>query len=104
MENCVWLQFVRSVFLNLISMGKKEEPKILPCDRCGKDATDNEYLFRVCSLCNKKTKESMIETAEVRLGLWLYKRGFLGLIILAFDFLLNNGEKVGKKIYKEVFA
>ncbi len=85
-------------------MENKKEPKILPCDRCGKDARNQEYLFRVCPDCNQLTKESMKETAEVKLGLWLYDRGFLGLIRLSFDFWFRDGAKVGKKIYKEIFA
>jgi len=85
-------------------MGRTEEPKILPCDRCGNNARNQEYLFRVCPACNSKTKESMRETAEVRLGLWLYDRGFLGIVRLAFDFFFNDVEKVSGKIYKEIFT
>lgn len=44
------------------------------------------------------------ETAQIKLGLWMYNRGFIGLIILAFDFLFNDGEKVSNKIYEEIFA
>jgi len=101
--NCIML-LKKQWSRDLISMGNEKEPKILPCDRCGEDARNQEYLFRVCPSCNKKTKESMRETAEVRLGLWLYNRGFIGLITLAFDFLFNKAEKVSEKIYKEVFA
>ena len=85
-------------------MEKKKGPKILPCDRCGNDARNQEYLFRVCPACNKLTKESMRETAQVKLGLWMYNRGFIGLIILAFDFFFNDVEKVSNKIYEEIFA
>lgn len=41
---------------------------------------------------------------EVKLGLWLYDRGFLGLIRLASEFYFGDAEKVGKKLYKEMFV
>lgn len=52
-------------------------------------------------MCEKEINRENIETL---LGIWLYNRGFLGLIILAFDFSLNKSEKVYKKIYLEIFS
>lgn len=83
---------------------EEKKPKPIPCDRCGGNARHNQYLFIVCSNCNKLTKESMRETAEVKLGLWMYNRGFIGLIILAFNFLFSDEKKVSNKIYEEIFA
>lgn len=40
-------------------MGKKKEPMKLPCDKCGKDARDNEYFFRVCSCCVDEVRRFM---------------------------------------------
>ena len=43
------------------------------------------------------------EHIEIKLALWLYDRGFLGLIRLSFEFLFGDGEEIGKKLYKEIF-
>ncbi len=41
---------------------------------------------------------------ETRIGLWLYDRGFLGLIRLAFKFMWCGKYKVREQIYKEIFG
>lgn len=43
------------------------------------------------------------EQIEFKLALWLYYRGFLGLVGLAFAHLFGDAEEIGKKIYKEIF-
>ena len=40
---------------------------------------------------------------ETKLGLWLYQRGVLGLIRLAFELWFGSGVELGKKLYKEIF-
>ena len=48
---------------------------------------------------SKETKHRI----EVKLALWLYDRGFLGLIGLAFCHLFGDAEKKGEKLYQEIF-
>ena len=44
------------------------------------------------------------DETEDKISIWLYNRGVIGIIRLAFDLSFNNISKVGKKVYKEIFA